>query len=364
MGGGASRAVELAQTLRELAPGNEYMFAVTREIAKRMRPLPPQARLLFVPDALRPAPARMCWQHLFLPLAFARARVDWILSPFNVLPLGPRPGSPSREALIISNIGPFHPDISGRARGYQGMRNRVLRTLTYRSVARADRVFLLSREAFQLLEGELDAGRVTQLPMAPPPPFVIEDARRGGLPPEVATLPFFAVIGDLLPYKGLEDAILAAGELTHRGCHVQLAVVGAALDRAYAMTLRDLAQRNAPEAILFLGVKKREHVLSLMHSSVATLVCSRVENTSRVPSEAMAIGSPLIAADVPNSRSNCGDAALYYPPGDHAQLAELMFRLMEDQPARDDLKARGFGRIAELDWLSATRKILETLELS
>src|SRR6266542_3673113 len=88
MGGGASRTVELAAALRELAPQHEYLFVVSPSIAARLGEVPPKTRLMLVPRPLRSVAGRMAWEHLYLPSAFAAAGVDWVIAPFNVLPLG------------------------------------------------------------------------------------------------------------------------------------------------------------------------------------------------------------------------------------------------------------------------------------
>jgi glycosyltransferase involved in cell wall biosynthesis len=102
-----------------------------------------------------------------------------------------------------------------------------------------------------------------------------------------------------------------------------------------------------------------------MQESLATVICSRIENPNRVPSEAMSVGSPLVAADVPASREVCRDAALYYPVRDHSALAVHMTQVIEGicEPSRDALIAAGKRRIAGLDWLSAPRTILHGMDL-
>jgi glycosyltransferase involved in cell wall biosynthesis len=85
-----------------------------------------------------------------------------------------------------------------------------------------------------------------------------------------------------------------------------------------------------------------------------------VENPGRVPIEAMAVGAPVIAADVPTWRESCGEAAVFYPIGDHRCLADLMRELM-DPKIRQAARERGYRHLAGLDWLIASRKILQAL---
>jgi hypothetical protein len=62
-------------------------------------------------------------------------------------------------------------------------------------------------------------------------------------------------------------------------------------------------------------------------------------------------------------RDSCGDAARYYPAGDHRRLADHMSSLLSDAAAGDDLRARGRERVSGNEPLSATRTLIEALGL-
>src|SRR5438876_9889163 len=105
MGGGASRVTELALTLADVAPHHDYVFALTPELAEGLSDLPPRSHVLSVPRSLDSVIGRIAWEHVYLPSALARIGVDWVLSPFGVLPLGPGLPREIRRAVIVSNIG-------------------------------------------------------------------------------------------------------------------------------------------------------------------------------------------------------------------------------------------------------------------
>src|SRR5439155_8861358 len=190
---------------------------------------------------------------------------------------------------------------------------RALRILTLRSIRRADIVFLLSSEAARRIGPGLDGSRVVHLPMAPPAPEVLEAAGRAQLPFVPSDRPYFVMVGDLRVNKGIEDALGAMEILGRTAPQALLLVCGAPTHHAYAATLREQA-RSIP-SVRFLGPLEHTQALGLMLRAVATVVCSRVENPNRVPVEAMAVGSPVIAADVPISEEVCGPAALRYQAG-------------------------------------------------
>jgi glycosyltransferase involved in cell wall biosynthesis len=359
-GGGVSRLGELGLTLSHLASENEYLLVVRQSVAQDLASLPPKTQILSVPSALSLTILRVCWEQLYLPRLLHRFDPDWILSPFNILPLGAGRGSGARKAVIISNIAPFIPELRRSASAYQSARLHAIRVLTYRSIRAADVIFLLSSTAHELLEHLLTGKQVAFLPMAPPSPTLIDASRKVRLP---ESSPFFLLVGDLLAHKGIEDAIRAASILLDRGEQVRVIICGNPVNAPYATQLQELRRTLRAENVSFLGTRSHPEVMALMRASQGLLACSRVENTSRVPIEAMAVGAPVIAADVPGSREACGDAAAYYPPGNHAELAHLMSEVLADSSKAEELRKRGQRRISSTDWLSATRRILETLEL-
>jgi glycosyltransferase involved in cell wall biosynthesis len=357
VGGGASRVRELARTLSTLAPDLAYLVAGNRATLSALEHAPPHTRVVLAPGT-GGTPTRVLWEHLLLPRIIARTEPRWVLSPFNVLPLGPGAAA-TRRAVIVSNLGPFAPQVRSVASGYQAMRNRVLRSLTVRSLAVADVVFHLSDEACRLLSDYLHGKTTIRLPMAPPPPDILLRAAEASAD---ARGPYIVAVGDLMPHKGFEDAVRAVGFLRAHGHELSLLLCGSTVDPAYARRLSADTERSRGST-RFLGPLPQHRTLALMRGAVATVMCSRVENTSRVPVEAMAVGSPLVVTDVPSLREQCGPAADYYPPRDGVALAAAINRLLEDEPARRELVERGRRHIAGVDWLSATRVILETLEL-
>src|SRR6266511_227333 len=65
--------------------------------------------------------------------------------------------------------------------------------------------------------------------------------------------------------------------------------------------IQNLARRESPGTVTFLKGVSQTEVLALMSSSIVTVICSR-ENPRRVPIEAMALGSPVLSADIPRTR--------------------------------------------------------------
>jgi glycosyltransferase involved in cell wall biosynthesis len=96
--------------------------------------------------------------------------------------------------------------------------------------------------------------------------------------------------------------------------------------------LRDLQDRARPlgDHVSFLGV--REDVPPLMAAADLFVFPSLWEGQGNALLEAMAIGAPIVATDIPSTRETVtdGEHALLVPPGDAAALAAAVNRLLAD----------------------------------
>jgi glycosyltransferase involved in cell wall biosynthesis len=79
------------------------------------------------------------------------------------------------------------------------------------------------------------------------------------------------------------------------------------------------------------------------------------------PLEAMALGCPVVAADVPGAREQLGDAAIRVPPLDPERIAAAVKRL-EDSAERDRLVAAGRERASRYSAAGYVEGVLEFLD--
>lgn len=81
------------------------------------------------------------------------------------------------------------------------------------------------------------------------------------------------------------------------------------------------------------GEVSHADALRVLSQSRLMVITSRMEGGAHVVSEAIAVGIPVIASDIPGNRGLLGeDYPAYYPVGDEAALATLLYRA-ENTPA-------------------------------
>ena len=72
--------------------------------------------------------------------------------------------------------------------------------------------------------------------------------------------------------------------------------------------------------------------------------------------EAMACGTPVILAAATSLPEVGGEAAVYFEPGDDAQLAAAISALLADDQRQQELRALGLKRAAEFTWAKAAER--------
>lgn len=179
-----------------------------------------------------------------------------------------------------------------------------------------------------------------------PDPAVIERL-------DLTMRPYFVALGNLTPNKNLAVAIRALSRLADPA--VRLVLIGdqpAVFDRsAFA----------ADPRLIFAGRRSDAEIAALLGGAQALVFPSLYEGFGIPPLEAMTLGCPVIASDIPATREVCADAALYFDPADDAALAAHMSELF----SRPDVARRdaGLRRADRYAW-SCSAEIIEDLLLS
>jgi glycosyltransferase involved in cell wall biosynthesis len=155
------------------------------------------------------------------------------------------------------------------------------------------------------------------------------------------------MVGRLAPWKG-QDVFLAAFARAFRGAAVRARVIGSALfgEEAYSESLRRQAERlGIAEQVEFRGF--REDVWAELRELDVLVHCSvRPEPFGQVVLEGLAAGVPVIAAAAggPSELITDGVNGLLTAPGDSAELAAAMRRLVDDPDLREKLASAGRRR--------------------
>lgn len=180
------------------------------------------------------------------------------------------------------------------------------------------------------------------------------ERRRLGLGERAVAL---AVVAQITPWKGQEEAIRILAALRASGHDAVLLIVGSAKfaaagtqfdNRAYERRLKELvAELGLGESVLFLG--ERSDVPNVLAAADLLLVPSWREAFGRIAVEGMAMGVPVIATDVggPAEIVRPGLDGLLLPPRQPDLWAQRLGPLLEDPGLRAQMGESGRRRARE-----------------
>lgn len=210
----------------------------------------------------------------------------------------------------------------------------VFKTTVPRAARKADRVIAVSeRTRADLIElYRIPAEKITVIPHGVDPAFSPGDGKAGR---------YLLFVGAVQRRKDPLAALEAARDL-----EFPLVIVGPEREPALAGELRELGAD-------LRGYVEKADLARLYREAACLVVPSRYEGFGLPVLEAMASGTPVVAAPDTALVEVAGDAAVY---ADTDDLPGAILRALE---RRDELRAAGLARASQFSWAEAARRTVE-----
>ena len=149
--------------------------------------------------------------------------------------------------------------------------------------------------------------------------------------------------------KGIFDLIDAWALVVAAQPAAKLAIIGGGMDAAAAR--QRVRARGLDDNVDLLGaIFDAATKFSLVGASRMFVLPSHEENWAIVIGEAMALGVPVVAYDLPELKEVWGEAFRAVPKGNVRALASEILALLADEQDRRELTKRGLDRVSTLDW--------------
>jgi glycosyltransferase involved in cell wall biosynthesis len=304
-----------------------------RELARRLPALRPGGYAVLRPPPPLVHRAGHAWEQLVLPIRAARMRA--LLCPANLAPLAAR-----HAVVVIHDAAALrHPGWYSRTYAtwqrvlLPAIARRAERIVTVSAFAQAELAELLGVEA-EVVPGGVDE-RFTPAAEREPP------RRALGL-----DRPYVLTVGSLTARKNLRALVPAAAALAADGVDVVVAG-GGRPQFAPEPGLTGLRRLGRVDDALLPG---------LYAGAEAFVLPSLYEGFGLPVLEAMACGTPVVAAATGALPETCGGAARLVPPDGEAFRAALT-GLVADTAERERLRAAGLERARRFTWDRTAREI-------
>ena len=194
--------------------------------------------------------------------------------------------------------------------------------------------------------------RLTRRPVrivgnAPQPGAVVRD-------PDAAPDKALLYMGSFMPYKNVETVVRGMEHLPGYTLHL--------LSRITPERQRELEALVPGGAnVLFHNGVTDEEYDQLLRTATALVTLSRAEGYGLPMIEAMSVGTPVVASDIPIFREVSGGAAVLVDPDNPEAFAAAVLALGEPQRWRQ-VSASGLRRAAEYSWDTSAGQLIEAAQ--
>jgi glycosyltransferase involved in cell wall biosynthesis len=305
----------------------------TAEVVERLLALDPAHYVALEPPArARQRALGQAWEQLALPAQAARMRASLVFSPANLAPLAwPRNVLVLHDAAVLREPGAY-------SRAYRSWHRHFGLACARRALAVITVSEFSRRELIEL--AGLDPGKLTVIPGGISRRFC-PDADDAGVAQRLGlSKPYVLTIATDDPRKNLRALEHAALCLDKLG----IELVWAGDSRPYFAQARPVAGVRA------LGYVDDGDLAGLYRGALAFVLPSHYEGQGLTCLEAMACGTPVVAANRAALPETCGDAALLADPDDVKALSDAVVRAATDQSLRVRLRSAGLRHARDYSW--------------
>ncbi len=358
MGGARSHLLGLVPELARLHPESQFLLLAQPELLSALPPLPASWEGRAERAQARGFLSRFAWEQTRLPAIADHWRADVLLSFGSFVPLR----APCPRVLEAGNALPFTRAYWQRVRRASARMQveEVARWLLLQASLRASRrVLAPSRSMRQNVVARLPAlaDRVDAAPWGVAEVF----HRTRWSPPDSSVVLGLSKHG---VNKEFDVLVVAVARLAGRWPELRVELTGTPGESRWARRTAALARElGVADRLSWVGEVPNDRVPALIQRARLVVLPTWCESFGLPLAEALAMGAPAVAGDIPACREVGSGAARYYRPGSVESLAEQLAALLENRGVAARLAANARERGRQFRWQSNARAVWSTLDL-
>lgn len=275
---------------------------------------------------------------------------------------------PGRVVVTVHDIIPYMLRHNKQLSTYRGAADQLFDRMAMRGLRRADHLIADSHYTKQCLIEHLgivaerisviylgidhECFRPQEVPLGIYDRYALSKNRR-----------YLLYVGSEDPRKNLVTLLHALTKLRQHNAAIELIKVGKAHFTSERQRLCDLANKlGISAAIHFLDDVPEEDLALLYNLADICVMPSLYEGFGFPVLEAMACGTPVIAARAASLPELMGEAGLVFEPGNDAgKLLSALVQLLGDATLRQNVQVRGLQQVRKFSWASTTTQTCDVL---
>jgi glycosyltransferase involved in cell wall biosynthesis len=298
--------------------------------------------------------ARLWREHVLLPNACRRERIDVLHCPKSAIPFR----SPCPVVVTLHDLIPVkHPELEKRAAQL------YWRLHIRRAAQKSDFVITISEWAKTEIMEEygVPEGRIAVIMQSYDPRMLLpRDPEQGRVIRKRHGLSegYILYVGTIQPRKNLISLIEAYELLKCDRATVPKLVIAGRKGWMYDTIFSRISDLGLTEDIVFIGFVDDDELPFIYDGASVFIYVSLLEGFGRPPLEAMACGVPVITSNTTAIPEVVGEAGITVNPTDIKGIAAALQQILSDPVLAASLREAGKKRAALFSWETAARETL------
>lgn len=171
--------------------------------------------------------------------------------------------------------------------------------------------------------------------------------------------PYLMYVGVWRSHKNILGLLSGFAKILERGLDYQLVITGKA-DPHYPEVMEKMKELGIEKNVVLPGFVPEEELPVFFKGCELFVFPSFYEGFGLPPLEAMASGCPVVASNTSCMPEILGDAAEFFDPYNHEDIARAMESVLRNRARAMELRTKGLEHVKKFSWKTMARQTLAT----